>query len=190
VSAARGEVFGEGPDPLPPEVRGCAYFKWGLAGARGLDWCLTLGELARRVAEQSPEGQLVTVAYADWELAGAPPVEEVCAFARQRPGSAFLLDTWTKAPCPATRARPTLLDYLSLPEVARLCRLCREAGVRVALAGSLGREQIERLLGVAPDWFAVRGAVCAAGERTARVDVDKVRALAKLAGGGVTPLDS
>jgi uncharacterized protein (UPF0264 family) len=32
---------------------------------------------------------------------------------------------------------------------------------------------------VRPDWFAVRGAVCADGDRGAEIDADKVRALAE-----------
>jgi uncharacterized protein (UPF0264 family) len=125
----------------------------------------------------------VTVAYADSFLANAPPVEEVCAFARARPGSTFLLDTYTKAPPTSTAPRPTLLDYLSPNKVALYCRLCRAAGVRVAIAGSLGRDEIERLLPARPDWFAVRGAVCIDGERNGRIDEAKVRDLAALLGG-------
>jgi uncharacterized protein (UPF0264 family) len=177
VSAALGELRYGMPARPVEGLRRCAYWKAGLAQFARQDWRGSLEYAIRQCEQVAPEGQVVTVAYADWQSADAPPVEEVCAFARGRPGSVFLLDTFTKA------AGTTLLDYLPRPKIALLGRLCRAAGVRVALAGSLGREQIECLLRVEPDWFAVRGAVCAGGERTARVEEGKVRELVGLLGG-------
>ena len=116
------------------------------------------------------------MAYADWRLAGAPPVAEVVAFVRQRPGSVLLVDTFAKA------GGRTLLDALSVAEVTGLCRSCREAGVRVALAGSLGPDEVRRLLLARPDWFAVRGAACAGRDRQQAVSAEKVRGLVELLG--------
>ena len=62
-------------------------------------------------------------------------------------------------------------------EIDRLCRVCRDAGVRTALAGSLSRSLIRTLKPTAPDWFAVRGAACVGLQRTAAVDEGKVRGL-------------
>jgi uncharacterized protein (UPF0264 family) len=67
-----------------------------------------------------------------------------------------------------------------LEEVERICAGCRASGIRVALAGSLGAEQIGRLLPCRPDWFAVRGAACAGGERRQGVQADRVRELVAL----------
>ncbi len=167
VSAALGELAeaaGADIDGL-----GLAFVKWGLAGAAA-GW----QTLLRRRAAAWPGCTAVAVAYADWRSAAAPSVEEVLAFARQTPGGVLLIDTWQKAP------RRTLLDHLSLHEVGRLRRHCREAGVRLALAGSLGPAEIEALLPLRPDWFAVRGAACAAGERDGAIAEDRVRALADL----------
>src|SRR5262249_44394778 len=99
VSAAMGEVARA---PLPPTLPECDYLKWGLSGCsrRGPgrhDWRRLLAEAAVGVSARSPRTQAVTVAYADWHLAEAPPVEDVCAFAGQRPG-VLLLDTFTKGP--------------------------------------------------------------------------------------------
>ena len=77
-------------------------------------------------------------------------------------------------------AMETLLDWLTPPEVLALARRCREAGVRVALAGSLGARQMLALREVRPDWFAVRGAVCRGGDRGGGLDPDAVRFLADL----------
>jgi uncharacterized protein (UPF0264 family) len=166
VSAALGELaaqphFWEGSWPA------LAFVKWGLSGLGAGDW---RGELRHAAARVPPGCQLVTVAYADWRQAGAPPVTEVEAFARERPGGVLLIDTWTKD------GLRTLLDSLAADEVAGLCRRCQQAGVRVALAGSLEGHHIERLGAAAPDWFAVRGAACEGG-RGGAICARKVRAL-------------
>jgi uncharacterized protein (UPF0264 family) len=180
VSAALGELrFGVLASPFQ-HFRRCQYLKLGLSLLGQLDWRASLNWAIRQLAEQAPGCEVVTVAYADWLLANAPPLEEVCAFARARPGSTFLLDTYTKG-VPG----PTLLDFLSPQKVALYCRLSRAAGLRVAIAGSLGRDEIERLLPARPDWFAVRGAVCD-NDRNGAVNEDKVRDLTALLGGVTT----
>jgi uncharacterized protein (UPF0264 family) len=129
----------------------------------------------------SSAAQAVPVAYADAERANAPAVDDVVAFACRRAWPArqhvLLLDTFEKHPLPH---RPTLLDWLSVQNVCTLCERCRAAGVRVALAGSLGREEIRQLLPARPDWFAVRGAVCAGCDRQQSVSADRVRGLVRL----------
>jgi uncharacterized protein (UPF0264 family) len=156
-------------------VRGSLVFvKWGLAGCR--DWRRELEQTAR----QLPAGcRPVAVAYADWERAAAPPPADVCAFAAERRWGAFLIDTWRKD-------GTTLLDWLP-PEMLRPMRqLCRSSGVPIALAGSLGLDQVRQLLPLAPDWFAVRGAACRGGQRVATIDPDRVRRLVDLLGESVT----
>ncbi len=119
----------------------------------------------------------MAVAYADWQRADAPPAEAVAAFAGRRPGGVLLLDTWEKG------TGRTLLDWLGVPDLARLCGRYRAAGVRVALAGSLGPAQVRQLLPLLPDWIAVRGAACAGDDRGRAVCADRVRALAGLIAG-------
>jgi uncharacterized protein (UPF0264 family) len=179
VSAALGELPAV-PPPLPP---GCAFLKWGLAGRAGTAWREALGEMDRRAQEQAPGAEVVRVAYADAPHAGSPAVEEVCDFACRRAGGVFLLDTYQKAPDGPGSPRPTLLTYLSVRRVLELCRRCRAAGARVALAGSLGAREIELLLPAEPDWFGVRGAACANGDRRAAVDELRVRDLVAQIGG-------
>jgi (5-formylfuran-3-yl)methyl phosphate synthase len=169
VSAACGELLQAAP--VPKRSARLEFLKWGLAGcARRADWPALFNTAANRLPASC---RPVAVAYADWERAEAPPPAEVCALARNRPPAACLLDTWHKD-------GKTLLDFLSMPEIARLVNRCRDAGVPVALAGSLGLRQIEMLLPFAPDWFAVRGAVCEQGNRRAAIDPERVRQLAGL----------
>lgn len=174
ISAAMGE-WREGnlacPDP------GLSFLKWGLAGAGKCGgWRTFLDGLL----ETQPHPQPVIVAYADWQCAQAPDADEVVNYACRRPGNVLLVDTHCKDAATLGRQRPpTLLDWLPLAWIAETCTHCREAGVRIALAGSLGYEEMEQLLPVQPDWFAVRGLVCSSADRQATLDPDNVHRLAE-----------
>ncbi|MBI1916351.1 MAG: hypothetical protein HYS12_16705 [Planctomycetes bacterium] len=185
VSAALGELTeARGGLDLPA---GLSFVKWGLAGAAGLDWRTAflsrIEQLAHDGTRPGEAPRAVVVAYADAERAAAPSVVEVVAFAgevaRTRPGAGgiLLVDTFEKRPTFPSGRPLTLLDWLSVPAVTALCQRCRSAGVRVALAGSLGPEEIRQLLSVRPDWFAVRGAACARRDRGQAIDADRVREL-------------
>jgi uncharacterized protein (UPF0264 family) len=175
VSAALGELL-DSFWKQPAVVPHLAYAKWGLAGFQRhapLLWRWQLTNAAQRLAEVNPGCRAVAVAYADWERAQAPPPEEVLALAVQLELGAFLIDTWHKD-------GSTLLDWLSRGEVERLCERCRAAGVPIALAGSLGLDEIGALRPLRPDWFAVRGAACQGRQREAAIEEKKVRDLVEL----------
>jgi uncharacterized protein (UPF0264 family) len=171
VSAALGELADHRGD-VPQQ--GLSYVKWGLAGC-GLDWQRKLEPL---LASPAPP-KVVLAAYADWQCAQAPEPEAVFALASAQPGGVLLLDTCCKTVSPSLGRRPNLLDWLPLAWVEDLCHRCRRAGVRIALAGSLGAAEIAALRGARPDWFAVRGAVCAHGEREAAVEAERVAELVR-----------
>ena len=175
VSAALGELIDEETLPQGSDLR---YVKWGLAQCEGRDW-----RTALRSRLERPGPQPVIVAYADWQCAQAPRVEDVVALASARPGNVLLLDTHCKDAAPLSlRRKPTLLDWLAIADVIELCQRCRQAKVRVALAGSLGAVEIEALLPARPAWFAVRGAVCDGDDRGSAVRLEKVIALARILG--------
>jgi dihydroneopterin aldolase len=91
----------------------------------------------------------------------------------------MLVDTYCKD-ARLGKDRPTLLDWLPVPWVEDLCARARQAGVRVALAGSLGIAEIRTLLCARPTWFAVRGAVCGDSNRLGAIEIDKVNNLVAL----------
>jgi uncharacterized protein (UPF0264 family) len=172
VSAALGELL---QAPAPSAVTGLSYAKWGLAGCSSTgttDWRQALRESAVRLAQADPGCRLVTAAYADWQRAGSPSPEVVCAAVEEEGWGVVLLDTWGKD-------GSTLLDWMPADAVARLCRRCRAGGVRIALAGSLDVPQITLLRQAEPDWFAVRGAACRGG-RNGPLDETAVRRLVDL----------
>ncbi len=169
VSAALGELV---ETPSPPVCPHLAFAKWGLAGCgRRPGWRKELRMIGDLLRGGAPSCRLVAVAYADWRQAEAPQPEAIAAFAVEAQCGAFLFDTWRKD-------GRTLLDWLAPAEVARLAGVCRAAGVRVALAGSLGPQEMLVLRDATPDWFAVRAAVCQGRCREAPVDAAAVRELA------------
>lgn len=176
VSAALGELLETSGDERPPDAASLAYVKWGLAGYRGRGesvWRSELWFAVRGLKERQPNCRAVAVAYADWQRAGAPTPEDVCAFALENALGAFLIDTWKKD-------GSMLLDWMPLEEIARFREQCHAAAVPLALAGSLGMKEIETLLPLRPEWFAVRGAVCQGRQRGAAIDEGKVRQLVAL----------
>jgi uncharacterized protein (UPF0264 family) len=142
------------------------YVKWGLAGYRA---AAAWGEELLETRRQVPDGiEVVAVAYADWEKASAAPPLEVARFAKRFRYRAFLLDTFTKD-------GRTLLDHMPPAQVAELVASLKRGGVQVALGGSLAVEHLKLLRDVKPDWYAVRGSVCAGGKRDGVLDPVRVK---------------
>lgn len=185
VSAALGEFVDTFAAPLPSSTNSLSYLKWGLHRYERWEndvWQDELAIVMHHLADRQTKARVVAAAYADWRRARAPTPESVCAFATAHPVGAFLIDTWKKD-------GSTLLDWLPLAVLERLRERCRAAGVPIALAGSLGPAEIQTLLPLRPDWFAVRGAVCRGRQRQATIEEDKVRRLAAmLSGNGALPL--
>jgi len=174
VSAAMGELH-DGWRELPGCVPQLHFVKGGLSkfgtearAAWAELWCA--GE---RVRALNPACAVVTVAYADARRAAAPDVEVVCDHLVEAGEGVLLLDTFEKD-------GRTLLDWLPEAKVRHVVERCRTAGVRVALAGSLGADEIRTLLPLRTDWFAVRGAACQGRQRNAAIDAGRVRQLVEL----------
>ncbi|MHB8866173.1 MAG: (5-formylfuran-3-yl)methyl phosphate synthase [Pirellulaceae bacterium] len=151
VSVACGELREQSATvPIPP-VPDAAYAKCGLAGCSVLSdwqarWKAWIGQLP-------PPMQPVAVVYADSQRALAPSPAQVCAAARQLGCPALLWDTHTKdGSC--------LLEHISSAELAASVRQARYQGMLVVLAGSLTIADLPEVMSLAPDYIAVRGAVC------------------------------
>jgi uncharacterized protein (UPF0264 family) len=169
VSVALGELVDWPVRPRIELVTGITFVKIGLAGCGGLpNWPELFDEFRAQVEMQS-HARLVAVAYADWRRANAPSPEHVVEFAFGRQLAAFLIDTCVKD-------GRTLLDWTSAEQLGEICKRLGSRRIPLALAGSLGREQIHELRPVRPAWFAVRGAACNGG-RDGTIDSERVREL-------------
>jgi (5-formylfuran-3-yl)methyl phosphate synthase len=161
VSAALGEWL-DGHDWHVPD--GLTYAKWGLAGRSTLS-SDTLLQIRTTCHALFP----VLVAYADNERANSPDPDLLADAAIRYHFPAFLIDT-------AVKDGSTLLDWVEPAALARIRFRLADAGVPLALAGSLAEPAIRKLAALEPDWFAVRGAACDGG-RMGEVSADRVRRL-------------
>jgi (5-formylfuran-3-yl)methyl phosphate synthase len=183
VSVALGELndwLGPVRVELPPDCwEGIAFRKLGLADARPC-WAEGWNELRESMIRKgmdpadpkSGRPGWVTVVYLDWETARAPhPTSVIDAASEMSDCPGILFDTWDKS-------RPPAFDS----KVRRWIGRAKEIGRFVALAGSLDEAAIQRLRPLGPDIFAVRGAACRGGDRTAPIDTERVARLIEAAG--------
>jgi hypothetical protein len=154
---------------LAPAV---AYAKFGSARLESpRRWVKAWQHAQRRVAASAGKGlHWVAVAYADWRNAQSLAPSRLLEAARTVPCDVILIDTFDKR-------SGNLLQMIEPADLRTFAELTHQAGMKVALAGSLKRAQIPRLVEVWPDILGVRGAACAGGRRTAPVSATAVRAL-------------
>ena len=199
TSVALGELNGEprragaawlAMAELLPEERLPQFAKVGLAGcAKQSDWPdRWAAALALLPVAVSP----VAVVYADWQTALAPAPGLVLQHAQPQAAgqggqSPFSPKTPKKGTVPAIRCRavlvdtfdkrgPGLLELWPPAELARFVESVQEAGMTIVLGGQITADQFDRLLPLAPDFIAVRGAACR-GSRAGRIDPRRIEQL-------------
>jgi uncharacterized protein (UPF0264 family) len=166
VSAALGELRAPECFTLAPHTQQLTFAKVGLANCRDdLHWATRWREWRQSLAAGT---KAVAVIYADWQTCAAPAPNEVLD-QLVLPGhcAAVLVDTYDKT-------RGSLLAHCPLAELQTLAEQVRAASCRLVLAGSLTLDMVPALLSLAPDYLAVRGAVCRAA-RTGQLDGALVR---------------
>lgn len=158
VSAALGEfrdlIY---QDSIPSLPSGLSYKKAGTAGLRDVsNWQSKLRSLGL-----GP--RWVAVIYADHADLAAPDPHELFELACELGSAGILIDTCNKR-------GGRLPDRMKHDELFKWRERTREAGLFLALAGSLRLEDLSSIAEVSPDIVAVRGAVCHYGNRTGEVD--------------------
>jgi (5-formylfuran-3-yl)methyl phosphate synthase len=182
LSVALGELTDDKQICIPPGVQ---FAKLGLAGTvrrafqpdPGIRRLTPAGTLPidvhdsssiwrdrwEQAIEQFPTSMShVAVVYADFETVEAPPPAEVIECGRKIGCRAMLIDTFDKR-------GPGLLGNLSIADIKRLATTARDADMLVVFGGQVTSDHLPDLLPLAPDYIAVRGAVCR-GSRAARLD--------------------
>jgi uncharacterized protein (UPF0264 family) len=107
----------------------------------------------RALGSLPPSCSPVAVVYADWRTAFVPRPATVLAEATRCGCRALLVDTFCKQ-------AGDVFAHCSVQELADVFERARETGLLTVLAGSLRLEKLETVLALAPDYVAVRGAVC------------------------------
>jgi len=148
---------------------GADYVKAGLHGSKDYDDALAMMQsVVQSVRLVSPDILVVASGYADYRRFGGVSCEEVVNAARDSQCDVVMLDT-------AIKDGSSLFDNMSEGEVRDFVEQGHEAGLKVALAGSITEKDIEALAGIGPDIVGVRGAVCDANNRKAGVSLERVR---------------
>jgi uncharacterized protein (UPF0264 family) len=168
VSAALGELLEVTPAEPASLPSGLSFAKLGLAGcSEQADWPAMWQAAMQALGTSGPSN--VAVVYADWQAAKAPAPAEVLRQAKRLGCHAVLVDTYDKA-------GGGLLECWGWQELKDFVAAVREEKLMIVLAGSLAANTIERVLPLAPDYVAVRGAACA-GSRHGALDPASVRSL-------------
>lgn len=105
----------------------------------------------------------VAVAYADFQNAGSPMPEQVLEEACSAGCGVMLIDTFLKD-------GRGLLDWMTERQLSQIRSATKQAGIQLALAGSLSVATLPVILKAGPEIVAVRGAVCDRGDRRKGVD--------------------
>ena len=155
---------------LGAAVSGVDYVKAGLYGVRTYQ---EAKEVMQAVVEACkryrPTLNAVAAGYADYRRFGGLGLGELVEAAHDAGADLVMVDT-------AIKDGATLFEALSLEEIASFVRAARDAGMRVALAGSLKLAHLPALQQLQPDIIGVRGALCEQGDRTTGITLERVRA--------------
>lgn len=176
ITAALGETadYLSHPDPLPvPQTVHCA--KLGLSElADRADWITSWQRIRQQLVGQRRDPlHWIAVAYADPDTCNAPSISAVVQAAIEDAAIAgVLFDTWNKS-------GPSLLDRVSVPELADIRRRLHRHNRFLAVAGRLSVEDFSRLKTVQPDVIAVRSAACNSSDRRQAVSEERVADLVR-----------
>lgn len=147
-----------------------AYVKAGLYGLTSYEEASDMMKAVRRAVRMlSDEVQVIAAGYADHRRFVGLDTRDLLRAAQDAECDAVMIDT-------AVKDGRTLFDALSFDRIRTFVEQGKEAGLTVALGGSLTLEHGDRLFDLDPDIIAVRGAVCEGRDRKTRISPEKTRA--------------
>lgn len=148
---------------------GARYIKAGLHGTRTREQATEVMSAVRRTCrEYDSRIRVVAAGYADYRRFDGLDPQTLVEVARQSGCDVVMVDT-------AIKDGSTLFDHLSRDEIAGFVRQGHEAGLEVALAGSVKQEHVPMLAEMRTDIVGIRGAVCPKSDRTGSIDAGRVR---------------
>lgn len=148
---------------------GARYIKAGLYDIPGVDEGVAMMRaVARACRDHNAETIIVTAGYADFKRFGGLSPDDLVAIAEASASDVVMLDTAIKD---ATR----LFDHLSADDLQCFTSAAQKRGLKVALAGSIRRDDLDALFALGCDITGVRGAVCGGSDRTTTIEEELVR---------------
>jgi uncharacterized protein (UPF0264 family) len=146
---------------------GVTYVKAGLHGLNTYQQALEMmTAIHRAVRMVSDTAEVVASGYADWRRFDGLSTDDLVKAARDAKCDLVMVDT-------AIKDGKNLFDNMSVDELKDFVKKSREAGMGVALAGSIKAEHAELLFDINPDLIGVRGAVCEGKDRTSLISPKK-----------------
>jgi uncharacterized protein (UPF0264 family) len=151
---------------------GAAFVKLGLYGSSTESDAVELLRAVRAAVADETGVEVIAAAYADAERMPSRPLPPhlIARVAAEAGVAGCLVDTGVKD-------GRGLLEWLDRDALARIAAEAREAGLLVALAGSLTAEDLDVVAAAGADIAGVRSAACRDGRRDGALDPARVRDL-------------
>ncbi len=177
ISAAIGDFDnrpgGAALTALGAAASGADYIKCGVMVPQEDQAACLARAVVRAVKENYPEKKVVIAAYSDFERLGTVSPFTVVPLAAEAGADLVMVDTGKKD------GRSTF-EFMDEDALSRFVEVGHDAGLGVALAGSLVFDDLPALRRIGPEIIGVRGMVCG-GDRTAQLQEDLVlRAMAAI----------
>jgi uncharacterized protein (UPF0264 family) len=155
---------------LGAAISGAEYIKAGLLGIRTGEQAMEIiAAIVRAVKELDPSKKVVASGYSDFKRAGSISPLLLPLPAAKAGADVVMVDTAVKD------GRPTF-DFMNEESLAEFIRLGHDAGLQVALAGSIDFPHIGMIKRLNPDIIGVRGIVCG-GDRKSSIKAELVAKL-------------
>ena len=150
---------------------GLDYVKGGLYASTTFEQAVEMMTAIRRAVHMAnPKSHAVAAGFADWRRFNGLSTDDLVRAATASQVDVVLIDT-------AIKDGSNLFDNMSLDELAEFVRLCREAKIMCALAGSIKEKHLDDLARLNPDLIGVRGALCTdQNDRKSVIDPVRTRA--------------
>lgn len=133
---------------------GASYIKAGLQGATTYEQAREMMDGIRQAVRMvSDSATVVAAGYADWRRFDGLSATDLVRAAAASECDLVMVDTYIKDGA-------SLFDNMSVDELKAFVKQGHEAGLKVALAGSIKIEHADLLFEIGPDVVGVRGAVC------------------------------
>lgn len=154
---------------------GANIVKIGLKGPKDEKSAIYLvRQVVRAVKGADASAKVAVCAYGDFRRAGTIDPTLLPRIASMAGADVAMLDTAVKDGMPLT-------DFLKPEELGNFIKKAHSRGLSVALAGSLGLDDLRTLKRLKPDVVGIRGAACEGGNRKkGKISEERVRMLKKI----------
>lgn len=154
---------------LGASAAGAKYIKAGLKDVANVREGVEMMLAVKRACKDYDQDIIVvTAGYADYRRFNGLSPAALVEIAAESGSDVVMLDT-------AIKNGKTLFDNLELEELSDFVNSGHEAGLEVALAGSIQIEHIGLLQNLKADIIGVRGAVCSGRNRNSGIEAELVR---------------